>query len=102
MWFQIVELRFISHAPCPGVNPRFARQVRNGDDLKLLREEDPYFAGTRAKGLLILQSFVSEPRAHANSEFAQRLGLPRSTVFRLCRTLHSLGFPRHRGGCGAS
>lgn len=75
--------------------PRSARQVRNGDDLKLLRQEDPYFAGTLAKGLLILQSFVSEPRGHANSEFAQRLGLPRSTVSRLCRTLQSLGFLDH-------
>jgi DNA-binding IclR family transcriptional regulator len=75
--------------------PRTAYHVKNGEDLKRLRGEDPYFAGTLAKGLLILQSFVGEPRAHANSEFAQRLGLPRSTVSRLCRTLQSLGFLDH-------
>jgi DNA-binding IclR family transcriptional regulator len=75
--------------------PRHVHQVRNREDLERLRQEDPYFSGTLAKGLLILQSFVSEPRALANSELAQRLGLPRSTVSRLCRSLQALGFLEH-------
>lgn len=44
---------------------------------------------------MILQCFVRDPRAHANSEFADRLGLPRSTVSRLCRSLQALGFLDH-------
>jgi DNA-binding IclR family transcriptional regulator len=74
---------------------REVHQIRDQDQLRLVREEDPEFAGTLAKGLMILQSFVSDPRAHANSEFAQRLGLPRPTVSRLCRTLQALGFLDH-------
>lgn len=63
--------------------------------MRQVRSEDPDFSGTLAKGLLILQCFVHDPRAHANSEFARRLGLPRPTVSRLCRTLQSLGFLDH-------
>ena len=76
-------------------NARAMHQIRDQADLRKVRDEDPNFAGTLAKGLLILQSFVRDPRAHANSEFAQRLGLPRPTVSRLCRTLQSLGFLDH-------
>jgi len=75
--------------------PRAVHQIHDQEDLRKVRDEDPNFAGTLAKGLLILQSFVRDPRAHANSEFADRLGLPRSTVSRLCRTLQALGFLDH-------
>ena len=75
--------------------PRAVHQIRDQEDLRRVRNEDPGFSGTLAKGLLILQSFVSDPRAHANSEFAQRLGLPRPTVSRLCRSLQALGFLDH-------
>ncbi len=44
---------------------------------------------------MILQIFVADPRAYANSEIAARLGLPRPTVSRLCRTLQALGFLDH-------
>lgn len=71
------------------------RNMKNQEDLRRVREEDPYFAGTLAKGLLILQSFVSDPRAHANSEFAAKLGLSRPTVSRLCKTLLAMGFLDH-------
>lgn len=74
---------------------RQVHQLKNQNDLRKVREGDPNFAGTLAKGLMILQSFVTDPRAHANSEFAQRLGLPRPTVSRLCRSLQSLGFLDH-------
>ena len=75
--------------------PRQVRQIKDQDDLRTLREEDPNFSGTLAKGLMILQSFVADPRAHANSEFAAKLGLPRPTVSRLCRSLQALGFLDH-------
>nr|WP_269112192.1 helix-turn-helix domain-containing protein [Delftia acidovorans] len=42
---------------------------------------------------MILQCFVSDPRPHANSELARRLGLPRPTVSRLCRSLQTQGLP---------
>jgi len=69
--------------------------IKHQTDLQRVRDEDPNFSGTLAKGLMILQCFVKNPRAHANSEFAQRLGLPRSTVSRLCRSLQALGFLDH-------
>jgi len=71
------------------------QSMKDHHDLKRLRDEDPYFAGTLAKGLLILQTFVSDPRAHANSEFAAKLGLSRPTVSRLCRSLLTMGFLDH-------
>ncbi|WP_255429488.1 IclR family transcriptional regulator [Ramlibacter albus] len=74
---------------------RPVHQLKDQDDLRKVREDDPNFSGTLAKGLMILQSFVTDPRAHANSEFAQRLGLPRPTVSRLCRSLQALGFLDH-------
>ncbi len=76
-------------------SPRPVHQIKDQQDLRKVRDDDPDFAGTLAKGLLILQCFVTDPRAHANSEFAQRLGLPRPTVSRLCRTLQALGFLDH-------
>ncbi len=67
-------------------------RLRHQSDVASLREDDPNFSGTLAKGLMILQAFVREPRPHANSELAALLGLPRPTVSRLCRTLLALGY----------
>jgi DNA-binding IclR family transcriptional regulator len=75
--------------------PRALKQIRDQTELRQAREDDPNFSGTLAKGLMILQSFVRDPRAHANSEFAERLGLPRPTVSRLCRSLQAMGFLDH-------
>lgn len=75
--------------------PRPVHQIKDQQDLRRVRDDDPNFSGTLAKGLMILQSFVKDPRAHANSEFAERLGLPRPTVSRLCRSLQALGFLDH-------
>lgn len=75
--------------------PRPVHQIKDQADLRRVRSDDPDFAGTLAKGLMILQTFVQDPRAHANSEFADRLGLPRPTVSRLCRSLQALGFLDH-------
>ncbi|HVZ45928.1 MAG TPA: helix-turn-helix domain-containing protein [Ramlibacter sp.] len=74
---------------------RPVHRIDDQEDLRRIRDEDPNFSGTLAKGLMILQSFVKDPRAHANSEFAERLGLPRPTVSRLCRSLQALGFLDH-------
>lgn len=71
------------------------QNMKHNEDLRRVREDDPYFAGTLAKGLLILQTFVTDPRAHANSEFAAKLGLSRPTVSRLCRSLLTMGFLDH-------
>ena len=74
----------------------FAPQhLRDQNELRLLREDNPSFAGTLAKGMMILQCFVSDPRPHANSELAKRLGIPRPTVSRLCRTLQAMGYLDH-------
>ena len=75
--------------------PRALHQIKDQRDLRRVRDDDPDFSGTLAKGLMILQCFVADPRAHANSELAERLGLPRPTVSRLCRTLQSMGFLDH-------
>ena len=75
--------------------PRPVHQLKDQQDLRRVRNDDPNFSGTLAKGLMILQTFVQEPRAHANSELASRLGLPRPTVSRLCRSLQALGFLDH-------
>ena len=64
-------------------------------DLEASRAENPNFAGTLAKGLMILQAFVEQPRPLANSELATKLGLSRPTVSRLCRTLLELGYLDH-------
>lgn len=75
--------------------PRPIHQIKDHQDLRRVRDDDPNFSGTLAKGLMILQTFVQEPRPHANSELAERLGLPRPTVSRLCRSLQALGFLDH-------
>jgi DNA-binding IclR family transcriptional regulator len=87
--------RFAPSRIKPMRSPRPAHQIKDQQDLRRVRSADPDFSGTLAKGLLILQSFVRDPRAHANSEFSERLGIPRPTVSRLCRTLEALGFLDH-------
>lgn len=68
------------------------RQLRHQSDVVALRDGDPNFAGTLAKGLMILETFLRDPRPYANSELAAMLGLPRPTVSRLCRTLLEMGY----------
>ncbi|GAP33660.1 helix-turn-helix domain-containing protein [Piscinibacter sakaiensis] len=71
------------------------RQIKDQPALQALRHDDPELAGTLAKGLMILQCFVENPHPLGNSQLAERLALPRSTVSRLCRTLQCLGFLDH-------
>lgn len=56
------------------------------------REIDPSFGGLLAKGFALLRCFVDEPYPMGNGELSERLGLPRATVSRLCRTLVQLGY----------
>lgn len=86
------------HLTRPEYAMRTARdihQIKDQRSLREVRDVDPDFVGTLTKGLMILQCFVRDPRAHANSEFSERLGIPRSTVSRLCRTLQALGYLDH-------
>ncbi len=75
--------------------PATLRRLHDGHELRASRQHDPDFAGTLAKGLMILQAFVETPRPLANSELAARLKLPRPTVSRLCRTLLQMGYLDH-------
>lgn len=71
------------------------RRLQDLNDLASSREDNPNFAGTLAKGLMILEAFVRESRPLGNSELATLLGLTRPTVSRLCRTLLELGYLDH-------
>ena len=75
--------------------PTNAKRLRNAGELQTSRRDDKDFAGTLAKGLMILEAFSAEARPLANSELALRLGLPRPTVSRLCKTLLQLGYLDH-------
>lgn len=73
------------------------RRLQDQTDLASSREDNPNFAGTLAKGLMILEAFVRESRPLGNSELSALLGLPRPTISRLCRTLLELGYLDHDG-----
>lgn len=54
----------------------------------------PKFASTLAYGLEVLAALRSEGEGISNAELAERLGLRRPTVSRLCATLLQLGYIR--------
>ncbi|GAA5234789.1 helix-turn-helix domain-containing protein [Verticiella sediminum] len=56
------------------------------------RRTHPAFGGTIAKAFALLSCFGEDGLPLGNREFAQRLGMPRATVSRLCRTLVELGY----------
>jgi len=58
---------------------------------------DKYIVPALERGLRMLGEFSRETRTIGAPEFARRLGLPRSTVFRLLSTLESLGFVERFG-----
>ena len=58
---------------------------------------DKYIVPALERGLRMLSEFSRETRTIGAPEFARRLGLPRSTVFRLLSTLESLGFVERSG-----
>jgi DNA-binding IclR family transcriptional regulator len=52
-----------------------------------------------ARGLFVLRAFEDASQTLANSELAQRTGLPKATITRLTRTLVALGYlESHSGG----
>ncbi|MBM3347021.1 MAG: IclR family transcriptional regulator [Betaproteobacteria bacterium] len=55
-------------------------------------EKDPQFAYTLARGLEVLRAFDAESTELGNREISGRVGIPRSTVARLTRTLEMLGY----------
>jgi len=58
---------------------------------------DKYIVPALERGLRMLGEFNRETRVLSGPEFARRLGLPRSTVFRLLATLESMGFVERVG-----
>lgn len=58
---------------------------------------DKYTVPALERGLRMLGEFNRDTRVIGAPEFARRLGLPRSTVFRLLSTLESLGFVERSG-----
>lgn len=58
---------------------------------------DKYIVPALERGLRMLGEFSRDTRTIGAPEFARRLGLPRSTVFRLLSTLESLGFVERSG-----
>jgi DNA-binding IclR family transcriptional regulator len=60
---------------------------------------DRYIVPGLERGLRLLCQFSRQEKTLSAPEFARRLGLPRSTIFRLLTTLESLGFvERAEGG----
>lgn len=55
-------------------------------------DSDPYLVPGLQRGLAILQLFDSERRPLGLSEIARRIGVPRSSTFRLLYTLEALDF----------
>jgi DNA-binding IclR family transcriptional regulator len=58
---------------------------------------DKYIVPALERGLRMLGEFNRETRTIGAPEFARRLNLPRSTVFRLLTTLESMGFVERAG-----
>ena len=55
-------------------------------------EKDPQFAYTLARGLQVLRAFEGQGASLGNRDIAAIIGIPRSTVARLTRTLGMLGY----------
>jgi DNA-binding IclR family transcriptional regulator len=55
-------------------------------------DKDPQFAYTLARGLEVLRAFEGSGAGLGNREIAAIIGIPRSTVARLTRTLGMLGY----------
>ncbi|WP_249417591.1 IclR family transcriptional regulator [Pusillimonas minor] len=68
--------------------------VAAGDDAAD-KEKDKYTVPGLERGLLILSQFSRHEPVLSAPEIARRLGIPRSTVFRLLTTLEQLGFIEH-------
>jgi DNA-binding IclR family transcriptional regulator len=67
------------------------------EDIDSNGSSDKYMVPALERGLRILGEFNRDTRTIGAPEFARRLNLPRSTVFRLLSTLESLGFVERAG-----
>lgn len=56
------------------------------------RRPDPLFINSLEKGLLVLKAFTADTPEMALGEIATETGLSKSSVQRLCHTLHMLGY----------
>ncbi|SAK99451.1 IclR family transcriptional regulator [Caballeronia temeraria] len=64
----------------------------NDEDVGLDSRGDPYLVPGLDRGLRILMEFSPREPVLGAPDLARRLGIPRTTVFRLLQTLESLGF----------
>jgi DNA-binding IclR family transcriptional regulator len=65
-----------------------------------IEDDDPRFNSALARGLAILRSFHIDQQFLANSDIAERTGIPKPTVSRLSYTLTQLGYLRYREDLG--
>jgi DNA-binding IclR family transcriptional regulator len=71
--------------------------MADNDNLAEDNASDKYTVPALERGLRMLGEFNRDTRVIGAPEFARRLGLPRSTVFRLLSTLESMGFVERQG-----
>lgn len=74
--------------------PRRARQVVPGTEIDLSSDsyDDTQLVRGLARGMAILKAFQPGDDHLSNFDIAERTGVPRSTVSRLCATLMRLGY----------
>lgn len=63
-------------------------------------DDDPRFNNALARGLAILRAFHVDQQFLANTDIAERTGIPKPTVSRLTYTLTQLGYLRYRDDIG--
>jgi DNA-binding IclR family transcriptional regulator len=67
------------------------------NDIEQDNGSDKYTVPALERGLRMLGEFNRDTRVISAPEFARRLGLPRSTVFRLLSTLEAMGYVERHG-----
>lgn len=74
--------------------PRQARQLAPGTEIDVISDayEDTQIIRGLARGMAILEAFRPGDDHLSNIDIAERTGVPRSTVSRLCATLMRLGY----------
>lgn len=77
--------------------PNKKPEADDADDLSSSRDT-PYLVPGLERGLRILSEFSPREPVLGAPELSKRLGIPRTTVFRLLQTLESLGFIERAGG----
>ena len=65
------------------------------DAIERFHQQDPYFATTLAKGMLLLRAYAPSGGWMGNKALVERTGLSKAAVTRLAKTLTQLGYLRH-------